>query len=56
MEEYNQARAEQKLTKQEILQKAMDENPNASIRKLAEITGISKTHVSDLKKEILAQG
>lgn len=56
MEEYNQERAEQKLTKKEILQKAMEENPKASIRKLAEITGISKTHVSDLKKEILAQG
>ena len=56
MAEYNKERAELKMTKKEILQKAMEENPTASIRKLAEITGISKTHVSDLKKEILAQG
>lgn len=53
MAEYNKERADKKLTKKEILQKAMEENPKASIRKLAEITGISKSHVSDLKKEIL---
>lgn len=53
MAEYNKERAEVKMTKKEILQKAMEENPTASIRKLAEITGISKSHVSDLKKEIL---
>lgn len=56
MAEYNKARAEIKMSKKEILQKAMEENPTASIRKLADITGISKTHVSDLKKEIIAQG
>jgi hypothetical protein len=56
MAEYNKARAEIKMSKKEILQKAMEENPTASIRKLAEITGISKTHVSDLKKEIMTHG
>lgn len=54
MAEYNKERAETKMTKKDILKKAMEENPSASIRKLSEITGISKTHVSDLKKEILA--
>lgn len=56
MAEYNKERAEIKMTKKEILQQAMRDNPTASIRKLAEITGISKSHVSDLKKEIMAQG
>lgn len=56
MAEYNQERALQKDSKKEVLMRAMEENPKASIRKLAEITGISKSHVSDLKKEITAQG
>ena len=55
MAEYNQERAEQKGSKKDILKKAMAENPKASIRTLAKITGISKTHVADLKKEILAE-
>ena len=55
MAEYNQERSEQKGSKKEILKKAMAENPNASIRKLAQITGISKSHVGDLKKEINAK-
>ena len=55
MAEYNQERSEQKDSKKEILKKAMEENPNASIRKLAKITGISKSHVGDLKKEINAK-
>ena len=55
MAEYNQERAEQKGSKKDILKKAMAENPKASIRALAKITGISKTHVADLKKEILAE-
>ena len=52
MEEYNQARKTKKEQNMEILKKAMEENPKASIRKLAQITGISKTHVGELKKEI----
>ena len=52
MAEYNEERAIQKDSKKDILRKAMEENPKASIRKLAEITGISKSHVSDLKKEL----
>ena len=55
MAEYNQERAEKKDSKKEILRKAMAENPKASIRKLAQITGISKSHVGDLKKEIAAK-
>lgn len=52
MEEYNQARKTKKEHNMEILKKAMEENPKASIRKLAQITGISKTHVGELKKEL----
>lgn len=55
MDEYNRERSDQKDCKKEILKKAMEENPNASIRKLAQITGISKSHVGDLKKEISAE-
>ena len=52
MAEYNQERAEQKDQRKEILQKAIEENPQASIRKLAQITGLSKTRVGELKKEL----
>lgn len=52
MAEYNQERKTKKEQNLEILKRAMEENPKASIRKLAEITGISKSHVSDLKKEL----
>lgn len=55
MAEYNEERAIQKDSKKEILRKAIEENPKASIRKLAEMTGISKTHVSDLKKELATE-
>lgn len=55
MAEYNQERADKKDSKKEILRRAMEEHPKASIRKLSEITGISKSHVGDLKKEIAAQ-
>ena len=52
MAEYNQERKTKKEENKEILKRAIENNPKASIRKLAEITGISKSHVSDLKKEL----
>ncbi|MBD1373962.1 hypothetical protein IC620_16590 [Hazenella sp. IB182357] len=36
--------------KLELIRKAVDENPTASIRKLADITGLSKSAVQRLKK------
>ena len=56
MAEYNKERTLQKDSKKDILKRVMEENPKASIRKLAEMTGISNSHISDLKKEITAQG
>lgn len=52
MAEYNQERSAQVDKRKEILQKAIEENPKASIRKLAEITGLSKSRVGELKKEM----
>lgn len=55
MAEYNEERAIQKDGKKEILRRAMEEHPQASIRKLSQITGISKSHVGDLRKEIITE-
>ena len=52
MDEYNQDRADQKDSLKTYLWKTIQENPTASIRKLAQITGISKTRVGALKKEL----
>lgn len=52
MSEYNQERSAQKEKMKEILQNAIQQNPKASVRKLAQITGLSKTRVGELKKEL----
>ena len=52
MEEYNQERKSQKEQRKEILKKAIIENPKASVRTLAKITGLSKSRVGELKKEL----
>ena len=52
MAQYNQERSAQKDRMKEILQAAILQNPKASLRKLAQITGLSKTRVGELKKEL----
>ena len=52
MAEYNQDRADQKESMKTYLWKTIQENPKASIRKLAQMTGLSKTRVGELKKEL----
>lgn len=51
-EEYNRERAEQEAVKLELFRKTMEEHPGASIRKLAELTGMSKSTVGKLKKKL----
>jgi hypothetical protein len=52
MEEYNEERKEQTEDKIWQIQKALERYPRASIRKLAEYTGLSKSVVSRLIKKL----
>lgn len=52
MDEYNQKRSAQKDQSIDLLKTAMEQNPGSSIRNLAAITGLSKSRVAQLKKEI----
>ncbi|MEK3933636.1 AsnC family protein [Bacillus sp. FSL R7-0642] len=51
-DEYSKKLSEGKNEKIESIKKSIKENPKASIRKIAEITGLSKSVVARLRKEI----
>lgn len=51
MAEYNQERAEAEAAKLEWFKTIMKENPEASVRQLADIAGISKSKAGRLKKK-----
>ncbi|GCF72256.1 hypothetical protein BC2903_60750 [Bacillus cereus] len=52
MEEYQERRKEAKNDKTERLKEVLEENPKATIRELAEKTGMSKTTVGRILKEL----
>lgn len=52
MEEYNRERAEQEAAKIEWFKGIQKQYPFYSVRKLAEITGMSKTTIGRLKKKV----
>lgn len=52
-EEYIKAEAQKTLTKIELLQKTMVENPSLSNRKLAKLMGVSESYIRKLKAKLV---
>ena len=52
MAEYNKSREKQVDTKLNIIKRALKNNPKLSVRQIAEQTGISKSTVSRILKQL----